>query len=388
MTRKCEMKSGQGFTLMELLVVLLIIGILSTVALRTIDATRNRSLFDQTTREMNQLVQAMVGNPDMTYDGRRVDFGFYGDMERLPNDLRELANDPGDPSWHGPYMRRTVAGDTAGYLLDGWGNYYNYNPVEGTISSLGDGKYPMTVRVADTLTHLYDNIICGTITDVYDNPPDPRVASNIVTLVLHYNNQVYSPKLKFAGPGGYYEYSPTSLDGPDFVPIGIHKLQAICMGETLTRWVTVAPRSRTVVDFKFAQSFRSRLQVVGAPRLTSDSAGFRIDIVNTGMADITVNWLWCFDTNPDSAFMRSFTIDGNFGTGYPKTPGEDGTGPGDTILFAPVTISPNMTEKVELLFQEFYETENGLGQRANVYNKVFQYRFDDGSEITVRPVNP
>ena len=44
------MKGRQGFTLMELLVVLLIIGILSTVALRTIDATRDRGLFDQTTK--------------------------------------------------------------------------------------------------------------------------------------------------------------------------------------------------------------------------------------------------------------------------------------------------------------------------------------------------
>jgi prepilin-type N-terminal cleavage/methylation domain-containing protein len=389
MTRKCEMKSGQGFTLMELLVVLLIIGILSTVALRTIDATRNRSLFDQTTREMNQLVQAMVGNPDMTYDGRRVDFGFYGDMERLPNDLRELVSDPGDPSWHGPYMRRTVAGDTAGYLLDGWGNYYTYNPSMGTISSGGTGKNTLTMRVADTLTHLDSNIICGTITDADGNPPGTRAMSPIVVW-LYYNNEVLNPpRLTVPDPSGYYEYSPTSPDGPDLVPIGIHKLQAVCMGETLTRWVTVAPRSRTVVDFKLAQSFYNRLRVVGPPRLwASDSSGFAIDIVNTGMIDITTSELWCFETNPDDAWMRTFLIDGNLGDGYPIPNGLPATGPGDTVRYAPVTISPNMSEKVELLFQDFYETENGLGQRANVYNKVFQYRFDDGSEITVRPVNP
>ena len=89
---------------MELLVVLLIIGILSTVALRTIDATRDRSLFDQTSKEMNQLVQAMVGNPDLSYDGRRVDFGYYGDMEQLPpnDDLRYLVrNTTGSTAWHG-----------------------------------------------------------------------------------------------------------------------------------------------------------------------------------------------------------------------------------------------------------------------------------------------
>jgi len=380
------MKSGQGFTLMELLVVLLIIGILSTVALRTIDATRDRSLFDQTSKEMNQLVQAMVGNPDMTYDGRRVDFGYFGDMEKLPDDLRNLVNDPGDPSWRGPYLRRTVAGDTAGYLLDGWGNYYVYDQFRGTIASGGNGKYPMTVRVADSTTQLYENIICGTITDADGNPPGTRAMSP-VAVYLFYNSRP-DPKLTIPDPSGYYEYSPNSADGPDTVPIGLHKLQAICMGETLTRWVTVAPRSRTVVDFKFAQSFYNRLRVVGPPTVTLDSAGFKIEVVNTGLIDITVNWLWCFDTNPDTAWMRSFMIDGDFGDGYPIPNGLPATGPGDTIFFAPVTISPNMSEKVELSFQEFYVSENGLGQKASVYGMVFRYRFDEGSEITVSPISP
>jgi prepilin-type N-terminal cleavage/methylation domain-containing protein len=129
MTRKCDVKGRQGFTLMELLVVLLIIGILSTVALRTIDATRDRSLFDQTTKEMDQLVKAIVGNPDLTYDGRRVDFGYFGDMEELPKNLKDLVRNPGSAAWHGPYLRMAAGavGVDTGYLFDGWGHYYNYD---------------------------------------------------------------------------------------------------------------------------------------------------------------------------------------------------------------------------------------------------------------------
>jgi len=135
-----------------------------------------------------------------------------------------------------------------------------------------------------------------------------------------------------------------------------------------------------------ASGSEGRLRMVGRPILPVDSSGFRINIVNTGMIDLTVNWLWCFDTNPDSAFMRSFVIDGNFGAGYPIPNGLPATGPGDTVWFAsPVTISRNMSEMVELLFLDFYTTEYGLGQRANVHDKVFRYLFDDGSEIEVVP---
>ena len=166
---------NRAFTLMELLVVLLIIGILSTVALRTIDATRDRSLFDQTTKEMAQLVQAMIGNPDLTYDGRRVDFGFYGDMGRLPQDLKELVhNETSSPYWHGPYIRPTMGGDTASFRYDGWGNEYAYNQGTGTISTVGNGKYTMTVRVVDSLLQLYYSIVTGTVSDVDNNPPGTK----------------------------------------------------------------------------------------------------------------------------------------------------------------------------------------------------------------------
>src|SRR5512137_2401815 len=99
---------ARGFTLMELLVVLLIIGILSTVALRTMDTVRDRSLFDQTAAEMQQIVKAITGDPSLISEGRRTDFGFYGDMGRLPDSLPELVrNTSNSPRWHGPYLRRT-----------------------------------------------------------------------------------------------------------------------------------------------------------------------------------------------------------------------------------------------------------------------------------------
>jgi type II secretory pathway pseudopilin PulG len=376
---------------MELLVVLLIIGILSTVALRTIDATRDRSLFDQTTKEMNQLVQAIVGNPDLAYDGRRVDFGYYGDMEELPESLEYLVRNPGgSTAWRGPYFKLMSAGDLVSYLNDGWGNLYTYNPTLGTIHTEGNGKFPMTVKIADSLPQLYDNIISGTITDHDDNAPD-SIAASSCTLRLHYNNRdahggdsVASVVLR---PGGYYEISSSTDGGSHVVPIGIHKLVAkLAAAESLVRYVTVAPRSKTIVDFKFSTSFWNKLRMSGSPQIPqTDSSSFGIHVVNIGSEVIAVDSLNFLPTS-ELLYMRDFRIEGASGAGYPITPGNPGTGPGQKVAFqSSVQIAPDMSQEVELWFLSFYADPNGGPPPANVHDKTFKFRFSDGSVIEVTP---
>jgi prepilin-type N-terminal cleavage/methylation domain-containing protein len=382
----CDVKCKQGFTLMELLVVLLIIGILSTVALRTIDATRDRSLFDQTTKEMNQLVQAIVGNPDLTYDGRRVDFGYFGDMEQLPSDLRDLVYNPtGTDRWRGPYFKLMSAGDTISYRYDAWGGEYSYVPASGWIISGGNGKYSMTVKVADTLTQLTNNTISGSFLDHDDNPPG--VFSTTYMVRLFYNNPDAhgGESVAVVNPsgGGSYEISFTPAGDSHKVPIGTHKMQAIASGETLTRYVTVVPRSHTVVDFKFTKSFWNKLRMVGEARPTPESAGFIINVVNDQPDSVTINWLHFYST-PASAYMRYFLIDGKLGTGFPLGPTDPGIGNGDTVRFAPLTVAPGGTQMVELLLQQFYPVAVPAppdDTLANVCGKDFVLRFSEGSEI-------
>ncbi len=379
------MKGRQGFTLMELLVVLLIIGILSTVALRTIDATRDRSLFDQTTKEMNQLVQAIVGNPDLSYDGRRVDFGYFGDMERLPDDPRDLVRNSGDPAWHGPYLRIMAVGDTAGFLYDGWGNLYNFNMNQGEIGSGGNGKFPMTMKIVDDLSQLYNNTISGTITDIDGNPPGTQ-SLPLFAVWLFYNNPAAHAGRESVpvvpDPGGYYEFSQMTPGGPIDVPIGIRKLVARTATEALTRYVTVLPRSKTIVDFKFSRSFWNKLRMVGAPKLTPDSKGFLIQVVNDQPDDVIVSSINFLSTSAP-LYMRDFRIEADHiltGSGLP------GTGPGDTLSFtAPVTIAANDAQLVELSFADFHVDSLGTDTSVVVTGNTFEFRFSDGSEITVNP---
>jgi hypothetical protein len=245
--------------------------------------------------------------------------------------------------------------------------------------SLGNGKYPMTVKVADSLAQLYFNTISGTITDGDNNPPGEKDSSIMVTLHL---SSGQPSKFRFPDPGGYFQFSAATFDT---VPIGTHRLVArMAGGDSITRWVTVAPRSRTVVDFRFSKSFRNQLRMVGAPRLNIDSSGFLIYIVNDGTTEDTVNWIQ-FTQSPDSAFMRELWISGSIYSGYPLPPGP-GISQGDTAHVSPgFLVPPNMSDQIDFQFMDFHTDSLGDSVPSRLGGKTFKFRFSDGSEITVKP---
>jgi prepilin-type N-terminal cleavage/methylation domain-containing protein len=381
MTRT-DARRDSGFTLIELLVVLLIIGILSTVALRTIDATRDRALFDQTSRELGELVQAISGNPDLTYDGRRTDFGFYGDMGKLPDELRDLVHNPspGDTNWRGPYIRSTLGGDSLGYLYDGWGNPYSYNAGSGTIASLGNGKFPLSMRVADSLPQLSQNSISGSVTDAENNPPGNRAPT--IAIWLRFGSD---RPAAFTTPdaGGYYEFSPAT--GVP-VPIGTHRVVVVFSGgDSIARWVTVVPRSRVILDMRYNRTFRNQLVMIGVPQLNSlDSSGFAIQVVNEGTTDDTVTSL-LFAAAPDSAFMRTLEIVGQVGGSWIDT-FSLGRGRGGEVTISPgYGVAANRGDPVTFRFWDFFKDSLGMLPRSNIHGQTFRVRFSDGSEITVTP---
>ena len=126
----------RGFTLLELVVVIAIMAVLSTVALRSMTGVASQSRFEATQRTLEQIHEAILGSVnDRQTDGTPICSGFIADAGRSPRSLDELIHRPDDlpafdvgrspadsevvvaGGWRGPYVRLPVG---ATNLCDGW----------------------------------------------------------------------------------------------------------------------------------------------------------------------------------------------------------------------------------------------------------------------------
>ena len=166
-----------GFTLLELVVVLSILAVLTTVAMRSVSQIEDTNRYEANQRIMDGLKGAVVGSEDdRAADGSRTVNGFVADMGRLPRTVLETDGTlslaelwrrpvaPGDDAdaylfrirpattengvpadgvdnqvlvpggWRGPYVRLPLG---ASQLTDGWGNAVVNGP-SGTYPRLRD----------------------------------------------------------------------------------------------------------------------------------------------------------------------------------------------------------------------------------------------------------
>ena len=152
----------RGMTLVELLVVLAILALLTTVAVTSSDVFLSQGRYESTTQTLTNIQEAVLGPPNARQsDGTVVVSGFVADVGRAPVctsadptlGLSELwaqpANVPlfalgqsqNDPEvfvpcgWRGPYLR-LAPGQTS--IRDGWGNPMNlFSDTTGDLAGVG-----------------------------------------------------------------------------------------------------------------------------------------------------------------------------------------------------------------------------------------------------------
>ncbi len=132
-----------GFTLVELVITLTLLGILAAVAIPVVGGLIESSKDKATKEEMLRLKKAIVGSRSA---GGQVEFrGYENDVGSPPPNLKALVEKPSGVQsfnkfsglgWNGPY----IDGSTDDYLKDAWETKYIYNAKKRTITSKGSGK--------------------------------------------------------------------------------------------------------------------------------------------------------------------------------------------------------------------------------------------------------
>lgn len=368
----------EGFTLIEVLLVVIIIGIMAAVAFKSMGVALDNSRWDATTQEMEKLTWAIAGNPDLFANGIRADFGYVGDVGSLPPNLDALVANPGGyATWKGPYIQTDFTQNPNDYKTDAWGNLYTY-AAGVTITSSGSGGNTITKKFANVNADLTSNTVQGIVTDGQGNSPGSS-ASN-VSIRLTYPNGSGGTTTATTNPNASGNYSFANI-----IPQGIRTVTAIYTptNDTLVRNAVVLPKSTTLVDFKFRGSLwasggGSLVYVSGSALATdNNNRDVSFQVRNNGSSSVTITSLTAtYTTSPTSYYE---------GIIWAGTTVASQTNPrfasGQSVNFSSSqTISAGATVTIRL--DNFKQCQSGNCSDQDMQNKTLTVIFSDGSTIT------
>ena len=295
----------RGFSLIELLVVIVVAGILIAMAMQSMDVVVDDVRRVRTEREMEILAKAIVGDPGLTQAGARSDFGYVGDIGAFPPNLQALyQNTTGHATWNGPYLPPSFTQDSTGFRMDEWGRNYSYDGAV-TITSNGGGSI-ISKKIAGSPADYLINEFSGTVIDGAGGSPGAAFANSVdVTITVPNGSGGMRSETVHPGPAGHFDF--------DSVPAGRHPLTVIYTpsADSRHRYATILPRhkNRPLPYYAFAEGYftsgsgggASGCDSSGTLVLLPESAGSITDLSPSGCIE---NWQCVDETTADEDATR------------------------------------------------------------------------------------
>jgi len=235
---------NNGFTLLELVLIIVILGIVSTIAMKSMQPAVEQSRLEATTQEMEMLVQAIIGDENQVQDGIRIDFGYVGDVGSLPANLDALATDPGYSTWDGPYIQNDFSEDTEDYKRDGWNELYTYTG--GVAITSNGGGSTITKQFARNVSDLTSNTVTGNIYDGLGAVPGAN--SSDVTITIYYPDGSGSLTSSSINPSAAGPFSFLNS-----IPVGNHLIRAVysTTDDTTAKYLSITPGADAYCELRF-----------------------------------------------------------------------------------------------------------------------------------------
>lgn len=243
---KYRLRYHRGYTLIEVIMVIIIIGILGAIAMKSVGKAVDAGRAAETIDELELLAHAIAGNPELVSGGTRTDFGYVGDVGAMPPGLDALLTNPGGYStWNGPYIQNDFSNGSGGnsFKLDGWGREYVYSGGN-SISSIGGGS-AITRMIANSVGDLLYNRVTACIFD-FDNTPPGIIYKDSIEFRLTFPDGAgfATTLIGYPNANGLVEF--------DTIPIGIHDLSVIVPPGTniIRRKIVVNPGKDSYTDIQ------------------------------------------------------------------------------------------------------------------------------------------
>jgi prepilin-type N-terminal cleavage/methylation domain-containing protein len=371
-----------GFTLVEVIMVIIIMGILAAIAMKSLGNGLRVTRLEETKKELKNLSMAISGNPNLYTNGARTDYGYLGDVGAMPANLDNLVTNPGYSTWNGPYIKSDFTTYSDDFKKDAWGALYTYTG-NNIVRSVGGGEDTLSYLLISSVSNFTANSVSGQITDALGNPPGD--SSSILTVTLSYPNGAGGIKDSTLNPNasGYFSFVST-------VPIGNHTITAIYSptNDTLVSFISVPPKSDVKTYLRFPGSLWAASGAPGGGSSGLEYASGSSSVSGSGSEDIQFS----IDNTSDEAKIISWiTLTYSVAAYYELVQWESSSvfnssspraGSGEQVSFSSSQTALPLESNIVIQINNFQSTSSGSGSDINMQNQDITVEFSDGSIIT------